>query len=148
MAARNWAPSLHRPIAFARLGLPLGMPLDSNPNRMKRSRLPQRRLKAGDVLAMDFLAEFVDFVLESALLKEVHRVRSRYPRKEIGYIRRVEMYQFVNGAHEIPLRRLDIVFDYLAILLGVNAMDRLGFHSVGHQGGRVSQPIDCRILPL
>ena len=38
------------------------MAFHSDPNRVKRTRFARRRLKAGNVLAVDLLAEFVDFV--------------------------------------------------------------------------------------
>src|SRR5215469_15038615 len=75
-SSRYFAPSLDGPIAFARLRFPLGMAFHRDPNRMKRARLSRRRLKTGDVLAVNLLAQRVDLVLETALLKEVHGMRS------------------------------------------------------------------------
>src|SRR5215469_16542194 len=100
-SSRYFAPSLDGPITFARLRFPLGMAFHRDPNRMKRARLSRGRLKTGDVLAMDLLAEFVDLIFEPALLQEIHGVRSSDPRKEIGGVGRVEMDQFVDRAHEI-----------------------------------------------
>src|SRR6476646_5829670 len=88
------------PVAFAGFSLQLGTAFDGDPQDMKPAGFGGFWLEGEDVLAVDFLADQLDGLLESVLLQESESPAAGGSREEDGEVRFIQAQQLAESVQE------------------------------------------------